>query len=192
MQLLKSIWQRFGLYVTIILLVIAAVTMFMFYRSKSVYQNAKSTDLTLQQIYQTNKTKIANNKQVLALDDANANASLNDITVKVDKLMSLLSTTKNVVNDNSQLQTRKAGLKNYFVLKNGNVPNSLLHLGTTGEYQMFIGTSRGQKIPVIVTGTHQNNIDMFYQLRLTYDVVAKKFVGATQDQYRGGGVSAEN
>ena len=192
MQLLKSIWQRFGLYVTIILLVMAAVTMFTFYRSKSAYQNAKSTDLTLQQTYQTNKTKIANNKQVLALDDVNANASLNDITIKVDKLMSLLSTTKNVVNDNAQSQTRKAGLKNYFVLKNGDVPNSLLHLGTTSDYQTFIGTSRGQKIPVIVTGTHQNNIDTFYQLRLTYDVVAKKFVGATQDQYRGGGVSAEN
>lgn len=192
MRLLKSIWQRFGLYVTIILLVMAAVTMFTFYRSKSTYQNAKSTDLTLQQTYQTNKTKIANNKQVLALDDANANASLSDITVKVDKLMSLLSTTKNVINDSAQSQTRKAGLKNYFVLKDGNVPNSLLHLGTTGTYQTFIGTSRGQKIPVIVTGTHQNNIDTFYQLRLTYDVVAKKFVGATQDQYRGGGVSAEN
>ena len=192
MRLLKSIWQRFGLYVTIILLVMAAVTMFTFYRSKSAYQNVKSTDLTLQQTYQNNKTKIANNKQVLALDDVNADASLNDITVKVDKLMSLLSTTKNVIDDNAQSQIREVGLKNYFVLKNGKVPNSLLHLSATGEYQMFIGTSRGQKIPVIVTGTHQNNIDTFYQLRLTYDVVAKKFVGATQDQYRGGGVSAEN
>lgn len=176
----------------IILLVTLAVTMFTFYRSKSAYQNAKSTDLTLQQTYHDNKTKIVNNQQVLALDNANANASLNDITVKVDKLMTLLSATKNVLNDNDQAQAREAGLKKYFVLKNGKVPNSLLHVGATDDYQTFIGTSRGQKIPVIVTGTHQNNSDTFYQLRLTYDVVAKKFVGATQDQYRGGGVSAEN
>lgn len=192
MQLLKSIWQRFGLYVMIILLATLAVTMFTFYRSKSAYQNAKSTDLTLQQTYQDNKTKIANDQQVLALDESNADASLNDITVKVDKLMTLLSSTKNVLNDNEQAQAREAGLEKYFVLKNGKVPNSLLHLGATDDYQTFIGTARGQKIPVIVTGTHQNNSDTFYQLRLTYDVVAKKFVGATQDQYRGGGVSAEN
>lgn len=176
----------------IILLVMVAATMFTFYRSKSAYQDAKSTDLTLQQTYQDNKTKIANNQQVLALDNADANASLNDITVKVDKLMTLLSTTKNVLDDNEQAQAREAGLKKYFVLKNGNVPNSLLHLSATDDYQTFIGTARGQKIPVIITGTHQNNSDTFYQLRLTYDVVAKKFVGATQDQYRGGGVSAEN